>query len=151
MYTGAFKPSLSLSKFAPRLPVYAVPAPVPNVYAVPAVNAVSVELQNSQDVVCHKKNPKTTDVCLRVLLADSFHGTPSDGPSEPSSAASHGNLSPTSKIFSPQQTFATGNVTICRNYSWIAKACCLCLGSSRWHRPAAASCSARSTEKIQGK
>ncbi|KAM8771680.1 secretory calcium-binding phosphoprotein 9 [Acanthopagrus schlegelii] len=29
-----------LAQFAPRLPVYAVPAPVPNVYAVPAVNAI---------------------------------------------------------------------------------------------------------------
>lgn len=47
MCTVAFIPSLSLSKFVPRLPAYAVPAPVPNVYAVPAVNAVSVELQNS--------------------------------------------------------------------------------------------------------
>lgn len=53
---------------------------------------------------------------LLVHLADSFHGTPSNGPSEPSPAASHGNLSP--QDFQPAKNFYYRyNVMICRNES----------------------------------
>lgn len=36
-------PSLSIPKFVPGVPAFNAPAPIPNVYAVPAVNGVSVE------------------------------------------------------------------------------------------------------------